>query len=234
MRSARGQEAIDFIFLPLIFMPTVTGWDESSLWMPVSHRSFQDASWCFCWGEHRDFLWEVSPWGPITTSGTISVLRHERGGSRGGALKACNCKNPKAKQWKTGWINGESSWKKTAHRGTANLFETGLKRSVTESSSMWVRPEGKTGIPCEVRRGHSTGVPLPASWDYNVDKRSQLAVLEAKSLPSQRLEQSWGHWARCRAESGVPRWWQGRAGARQGRGRCCRPASICPTTLLKR
>lgn len=28
-----------------------------------------------------------------------------------GALMACNCKNPKAKQWKSGWINVESVWK---------------------------------------------------------------------------------------------------------------------------
>lgn len=77
-------------------------------------------------------------------------------------------------------------------------------------------------------------VPLPDSWDYNVEKRRQLAALEAKSLSSQGLEQSWGRWARCRAGSGVPRWRQGRAGAWQGCGSCCPcPASICPATLLK-
>lgn len=41
MRSARGQKAIDSIFLPLIFMSTVTGWDGSSLWMPYPTALFR-------------------------------------------------------------------------------------------------------------------------------------------------------------------------------------------------
>lgn len=74
MRSAQGQKAIDLIFFPLIFMSTFIGWDESSLWMPVSHHSFQDASECF-WTEVRT----GASYGKSArgASGTISVLRDE-------------------------------------------------------------------------------------------------------------------------------------------------------------
>lgn len=74
MRSAQGQKAIDFIFFPLIFMSTVTGWDESSLWMPVSHRSFQDASQCFWTEVKTGASYGKSAHG---ASDTISVLRDE-------------------------------------------------------------------------------------------------------------------------------------------------------------
>lgn len=109
MRSAKGQKAIDFIFFPLICMSTVTGWDGSSLWMPVSHCSFQDASQCVWTKVRTGASYRKSAHGAF---GTITVLRDEQGSScKEERSKLATAKIQKQNSGKIGWINVESSWK---------------------------------------------------------------------------------------------------------------------------
>lgn len=180
-------------------------------------------------GEDRGFLREVSPWGlwhHQCTEGWARRLLQR------GAFKVCNCKNPKAKQWKN-WLDK-----------CGKLLEINSPQRHSQPFWSWFKVMGYWIL---LRVGWAWGEGWCSLWGVQGAQRvpspSLLGPEHGEEKPAGSVGGQKppfpGAGAKLRALSKMRGWvWcppmvAGEGRARQGCGSCCRPASILPCNTFK-